>query len=77
MTKKEVKRLQIFIKEHGREEVLGHSFIITQTNDYVGAPTNDDKQYKRLTASSFLGVPFNKIKRLSLWISTSKGVFYF
>lgn len=73
MTKKESQRLKQFLKTHLPNCKLSHTFIITYNNDYIG---NRDLN-KALTDSSYLDTPFRKIKKISLWIDTDKGVYYF
>lgn len=76
MTTKEFKRLKIFLKSYGDNEILSHSFLITQKEEFIGNPF-DKKQKKLLSKDTFIGVRYKQIKRLSLWISTSYGTFYF
>lgn len=79
MTRKEADRLKLFIKTHGGAEVNSHFWVINQLGQYIGTPHDSGHVYAKqaLSQFSFLNVPFNKIKKLNLWISTKEGVYYF
>jgi hypothetical protein len=76
MTTKEFNRLKFFIKNYGDDEILSHSFLITQ-EDKFGINHDIKKQKYNLKGETFLETHYKQIKKLSLYISTRYGTFYF
>lgn len=78
MTKKEAKRLLQFVKEHGDSEINSHIWLIKQDNSFV-SPKGEEHVYIKDCVNKFylLNIPFKHIKKVSLWIQTSYGVYYF
>lgn len=78
MTKDEIDRLRRFIKEYGPDERLAHTWILIHKQGFLSPYGKGPVKIKDLLKEdTYMDIPFNKIMKISLWISTKYGTFYF
>lgn len=80
MTDKEFERLKTFIKQYGKDEKLSHTWIMVHKEGYISPYANTVGHLfisKLIGKDTYMNVKYRDILKVSLWISTNYGTFYY
>ncbi len=78
MTKREVKRLRVFISEHKDLYRSFRLYLTTQQDEWISPGNYCNKPpHKLITETTLLDIPFNQIKKITFCISTRYNIYYF